>query len=956
MLLYLRKIRKEIALLVFFTFIATPITGFAAAIYLELVSTSEIMALLENRLLIAFTLAMSLWVFVHFWHFLAPILRWIEYDRNNQDAPHQLHLRLKQFTRAYWSFFIFYACIVPILFNLIIDKTLLYKGPLFTLQFILLQCIVVILAAMPTYLRAHNSLGKLARFLGVKYIHGSLKTKLVLIGAVIPSLCMILFFIFQWANLGYVSWDGVAILLLLCTIVLTSTNNTVRGIRNSLLPVQKIFSTSGATDHSKLINLKPQSTDEIGYLMQTIGKVFRQLADQRSHMHAVVDNAAEGIIVVDSEGTVDTFNIAAQNLFGYSAHEAKGLPLSHFLPALVSNSRTPTVAKEEQEIEGVHRNGRRISMSAHVSKMQMSDKTMYTCLVADITARKAAQIKQIRAETRYRDLVETAHDLVWICDAEGKWIYLNKAATTIYGYSPAEMIGHFIKEYHDPAFCQQESKAFAEILKGKELYQFETVHLDKNGHPHYLSFNAKAQRDILGNVQQITGTARDISEKKAFEKQLSYQAEHDVLTGLFNRRFFQQELERVCARVTRSAGSCGLLYIDLDQFKYINDTLGHAAGDRLLVEISSLLSNNMREGELLARFGGDEFTMLLYNIGDTGLQNVAEKFCRLFNEYKFLHNGNAINITCSIGGTLLDCNTKDADEAMARADMACHMAKSNGRNCVHLYDPGTNSENNMAADMGWAARVRDMLETDRMVQVYQPIVSVKTGSISHYEVLLRMPCDDGKLMLPGGFLPAAERFGLIQSIDRWVTEKSIEQLKIHKKNNQLCRFSINLSSYAFDDPTLLPLVKKLLRKSAINPANLIFEITESAAIKNLDLAVKLIHSLKELGCQFSLDDFGSGFNSFTYLKHLPVDHIKIDGSFVRDIATNSVDLAMVTSMNQIAHALNKKTIAECVENIETYETLKEIGIDYVQGFYLGKPSENLILNKHLPRNCSRVTA
>ena len=956
MLTHLHRIKKEFTTLIVLTFLITAPISLWASYSLGLISFSEVRELLAEKYFLLFGLAMLLLMFVHFWRFLDPVVKWVEYDRNNQDAPVQLYKRLRIFTWHYWFLFSAYACVSPLLANLILTQTLTGQGISHTVSFILVQVIVTYLVAMPAYLLTLDKLGQLVRFLGVQQIYHGLKSRLFQVGTVIPLLCIGLLTVYHFTVISNTDIVAVALLLLMTMVIMTVTAMSVRSVKNSLLPVENFFGRSGASTHAELAQLKPRSTDEIGYLMQSIGTVFKRFADQQSHMHAVVDNAAEGIIVIDADGIIETFNQAAEKLFGHTSREARGRSMMQLLPGLFDKNSSVQIKTGEQEVEGIHRNGRRRSMSVRVSEMNMSDKVMYTCLVADITDRKAAQLKQKKAEARYRDLVETAHDLVWSMDADGNWTYLNTAALTIYGREPTEMIGINVCEFRDPNYAQQESDAFHEILNGKELFQFETVHLDADGQAHYLSFNAKAQRDILGNVHQISGTARDISEKKAFEKQLTYQAEHDVLTGLFNRRYFQQELERVTARVTRSAGSCGLLYIDLDQFKYVNDTLGHAAGDRLLVEVSDMLSNNVREGELLSRFGGDEFTVLLYNIPADKLYKAADKFRKLFEEYRFFHDGSSINVTCSIGAALIDSTIAGADEAMAHADMACHVAKSRGRNCVNIYNERDGDENGMAADMGWAARVREMLDKGRFMQVYQPIVSVKTGLIHDYEALIRMPCDDGQIVLPGGFLPAAERFGLIQNIDRWVVEHSIRSLHAQHQKGNRCRFAVNLSSHAFEDRSLLPNIRSLLKETGLDPSCITFEITESAAIKNINRAVKLIEQLKDIGCQFSLDDFGSGFNSFIYLKHLPVDIIKIDGSFVKGVAENSVDHAMVTAINQVAHALNKKTVAECVENLETWNALRDIGVDYVQGNYLGKPEKNLISNERLPESCSQISA
>ena len=694
---------------------------------------------------------------------------------------------------------------------------------------------------------------------------------------------------------------------------------------------------AGLNTAPALVQSSPQGQDDVGYLRHTLSTVFQHLGDQSSHVRAIIETVGEGIIVVNDQGCIDTFNPAAEKLFGYTAQEAHGQPLSRLLPSLINTQRAPHVTRGEQEVAGIHANGCVIAMSVRVSMMQRNARCMYTCLVADISERKAAAEKLMNAEARYRDLVETAHDLVWSADTQGRWIYLNKAARDIYGYDPEEMIGCLMSEVQSPKHVAQDAVAFAELLNGKELLHYETVHVDRNGKAHNLSFNAKPYVNTDGKVVRSSGTARDITKQKAFERKLAYQAEHDSLTGLFNRRYFQQELERLVARVARSGASCALFYIDLDQFKYINDTLGHAAGDRLLIEVSRLLQSHLREGDLFARFGGDEFTVLLYNVDNENALRVAEYLRSLLEAYKFFDAGSVYNVTASLGIAMIDNNILTADECLAQADMAANVAKSRGRNQAYLHDPLDGGKADMAADMGWAARVRQTLEQDRFHFMYQPIMSLADGQSRDYEVLVRMRCDDGHIILPGGFLPAAERFGLIHSVDRWVVSKAIVELaRLHEAGNKV-GFSINLSGRAFEDATLLPLIRDLLRDTALNPARVTFEITETAAIANLSAAINFISALKDLGCHFALDDFGAGFSSFIYLKHLPVDKLKIDGSFVQGLADGLVDQAMVQSMNQVAHALGKITIAEFVENQQTLDLLKHYGVDFVQGYHVGHP-------------------
>jgi diguanylate cyclase (GGDEF)-like protein/PAS domain S-box-containing protein len=660
-------------------------------------------------------------------------------------------------------------------------------------------------------------------------------------------------------------------------------------------------------------------------------------ADRSGLARAIVDSAADGIIVVDADGTIDTFNRAAQSLFGYPRDEVIQQSVQHLIPHLFDAQGQLLATDKEREIEGINRNGQRIQLAMRISRLQQGDRLLYTCLLTDITQRKARE-KQLReAETRYRDLVETAHDMVWTLDTDGRFTYVNRAVEDIYGFMPDEMVGRYLHEFRSPDHPPHDRDAIRQLIRGKDSVQFETVHLDNDSRPHFLEFSARTHKDPAGFVLRISGTTRDVTEQKAFQHQLSYNAEHDPLTGMFNRNYFQEELERTVARVARSGSSCALFYIDLDQFKYINDTLGHAAGDRLLVDIGALLSTHVRDGDLIARFGGDEFTLLLYNIDRSDVIRAAENFRMLCDNYTFSENNKSWNVSASIGIAMIDRQTSTSEDILSHADLACNMAKQQGRNRINLYDPADLNKADMAADMGWATQVRAMLEHDRFQLVFQPIIATSDGEILDYEVLVRMVCDDGQIILPGGFMPAAERFGLIHSVDRWIVRRAIEQLHQLHLQGQQTSFSINLSGKAFEDATLLPMIHDLLDSTGLDPVFVTFEITETAAIANLAAAEQFIGALKDIGCQFALDDFGSGFSSFAYLKHLPVDKLKIDGAFVKGMAHSSVDQAMVESMNQVAHALGKETVAECVENAETLQILKTMGVDRAQGNFIGLP-------------------
>ena len=930
------------------SFALTPVVGLLGAQLFGLTDAGRLRQVMGHGALPLFLLTMLVWTGVYFRNFLQPLVRWAVEHPEGGNAPAHLHRRLARFSRDYWGLFFLYSLATPLIYFYALQGLAAPRQFTGFLNFLLLQMSCAVLVGLPAYLLAQDRIGSLVSRLSLQKVQLSLKSKTLLLGGFVPLLSYSILMQYHWLQSGSLTPELMLIWLTLGLVTLTTSLLASRSTSRSLAPVQEMLGRSGASSTRELAQLRPRSTDEIGYLTQTLGRLFQRLGDQESHTRAVVETAAEGIIVTDEEGQIETFNPAAERLFGFLASEIRCRPLSWLIPAVQDVGEICSAGPAEQEMRGAHRNGAAIQLSLRVTEMDISGRRMYTCMVADITQRKVAESQLQHAEARYRDLVETAHDLVWATDAEGHWIYLNRACKTIYGYAPEEMLGRHITEFNAPDAGNRDRVAFEELLQGNELVQYETVHLDQQGEPHHLSFNAKAHLDAEGRVERVSGTARDITDQKAIQQQLAYHAEHDSLTGLFNRHYFQQELERTVARVARNGASCALCYIDLDQFKYINDTLGHAAGDRLLIEITRLLSDHVREGDLLARFGGDEFTLLLYNIEARNVLTVAEHFRRRFEEYKFLEGGKAFNVSCSIGVTVIDQGVASAEEALSHADIACNLAKAQGRNRINLYDPDDTKKAGMAEDMGWAARVREMLEQDRFQLVYQPIFSIDQGKVQDYEVLVRMKCDDGEVILPGGFMPAAERFGLIHSVDRWIVTRAIRHLAKMRLDNDGLRFSINLSGKAFEDELLLPLIQRLIQETGLDPAWLTFEITETAAIANLSAAATFIGALKQIGCQFALDDFGSGFSSFAYLKHLPVDKLKIDGSFVQNMAQSAVDQAMVKSMNEVAHALGKVTIAEYVENRESLELLREIGVDFAQGNFLGKPREALLNIARIP--------
>jgi len=931
-------IQTRLALVALVSFALTPICAYTIATFFGMVELNDLMQINTGLPLLAVYITLLIWVGWYFHAFTRPLVNWHIEHHTGQTLPEKLDIHLGRFTTSYWSFYLIAVLLLPTVQHWTLEKTPGAAGPLPLLEFMSLYLVIAIYVGMPGYLYCLNLLGHLNRYIGMNKVHIKIQTKFLIIGGFLPLLTSIVLLKYYWWRTGFLSDEVLIVWGLIGFIGFLITAVAIHGLHQSLAPVEQVISRSGASSNTALAKLlRPQSLDEIGYLVQMLGNVFKRLVEQESHVTAIVDHAAEGIIVINNKQSIDTFNPAAERLFGYSHQEIRGKPIRWLIPDLDSASFEINDPDYEHEVIGRNRNGSSVPIRVRCSQMQRDEEIYFTLIVADISEQQAAQRLLLEAEARYRNLVETAHDLVWSMDTKGCWLYLNNAAIDIYGYEPEEMLQRPFTQFQAPESHERDEIAFKKLLDGKDLIQYETLHLNKEGQHRYISFNARPMFDTDHNVISISGTARDITEQKIFEKELTYQAQHDNLTGLYNRSYFQSELERVISRIPRSASECALLYLDLDQFKYVNDTLGHAAGDRLLKECTEVLQKNIREGDLLARFGGDEFTIILYNIDHDHAIPVAENIRCMFEHYRFNDSAQTINVTCSIGMAMIDNKTETAEEALSRADLACNIAKSQGRNCVHEFTEQDSEQTAMAEDMGWVARVRDAIDNDRFKLLYQPIVAVSSEEIFGYEVLLRLPTEDGPSIKPGGFIPAAERFGLIHNVDRWAVRHAMEYLAELHSNDFKTQFAINLSGRAAEDPKLLDLIKGILHSTGLNPSSITFEITETSAINNLQAARKFIGSLKDLGCRMSLDDFGSGFCSFTYLKHLPVDSLKIDGSFIQGLAHTEVDQAMVKSMNQVAHALGKTTIAEFVENRETFMILKDFGIDFAQGHYLGKP-------------------
>ncbi|MGB5519746.1 MAG: EAL domain-containing protein, partial [Gammaproteobacteria bacterium] len=464
---------------------------------------------------------------------------------------------------------------------------------------------------------------------------------------------------------------------------------------------------------------------------------------------------------------------------------------------------------------------------------------------------------------------------------------------------------------------------------------------------------------------------RDISNQKMLEEKLRWQATHDHLTELYNRRYFEARLENELKDAQRTAIMSALIYIDLDRFKYVNDTAGHDTGDRMLVEISRVLSKFLRRSDVIARIGGDEFAILLKNVDSALALNLANEYRSALNDICVNGVKQTYHVHASFGVAMMDDEHMTAGDLLANADIACHIAKRMGRNQSHLYAQDSDERNAMGTELGWSTRIRTALDNDDFELHYQPIMSMadinlhnlpaQDGAIwqshlsdndgaFHYEVLVRMRGDHGELYYPNAFIPTAERFNLLMELDMWVIENALRAVANSDNPKGKVTLSINLSGHSLDDDDAQSKIISLLQTYSVPPSSIVFEITETSAIANLEQANRFIRDMCAIGCRFSLDDFGSGFCSFAQLKNLPTNLVKIDGQFVKSMARGATDRAIVTAMNDVAHSLGRYTVAEYVESPEVVRLLKICGVDKVQGNYISRPLTELpcinIVNLH----------
>ncbi len=679
------------------------------------------------------------------------------------------------------------------------------------------------------------------------------------------------------------------------------------------------------------------------------------LSQSEAKHRSIVETMEDGFYEVDLGGNIVFFNRALCRLLDRSPKELLGLNNRDFMDE--ATSRTVYEVYHQVYLSGKPNPG----FSWQLTRPDGSRRFMETSvtLILDATGR-AHGFRGILRDVSERIMIHRAlfhekeraqitlnaiADGVVRIDTDGRIEYLNPSASRLIGIAGDEVLGLPIHQIIDlssdaePSRTQEEMKR---CLSGHSLrYADGQAHLRRpHGELCAIKFSAMPTRDSERLIVGAVVVFSDISEELRIREQLAYQAQHDALTGLGNRFRFETAVAELISEARNSQALHSLLYMDLDQFKIVNDTCGHQAGDRLLRELSGIISGLVRRDDLLARLGGDEFGLLLVNCPPERGAEIAVEVIRAVNQFEFHWDNQTFNVGISIGLVVID-GTSEATALLKAADQACYAAKDQGRNRFHVFSRDDDTLVQRSSELRAAASI-DLAIRESRFEIYQQRIVDLTGrkGSGHRELLLRMRGRDGRPILPGAFLPGAERYGKMNVIDNWVVTRVFEKLGQLKRAGQLDpgdRFSVNLSGSTINDAGFQGMVESLLHSSGVDAGNLCFEITENSAIKNFRAATRFLQSMRKLGVRIMLDDFGSGLSSFTYLKNLPIDYLKIDGALVRDIADSSFDLAIIQAIQAVARTLGVPVVAEHVQSQAILDRLTSIGIEYAQGYYLHEP-------------------
>ncbi len=898
---------------------------------------------------------------IYFHRFAQPIVQFL-----HTPEPYTKELALKRartFPLHFWGFLTLTLILAP---NLVMVEAIEMYGyqpqPIDWFRIHLVALIVTILVGLPLFFLIVDLFGKTFRgeFLGKAHI--TIKMKVFLIGSLVPLLIDTVLIQYYWARTGYFGLETFIVWLLLEVIAIAGSLLFVRSFGQALNPLESLLHQNVEPQHLDLERLVSNSTDELGVLTNEYRRMLEkqkemeyQLRRSEQDLSGILHDMQDIFYRTDRGGVIIFITGAVEQCVGYSPDELIGTQLAHYYAEPEKRERllermTENGGMVRNDIINLRaKNGSMVwvSTNAHFYYDHDGEIAGVEGNTRDVTQLILAE-KALEKETQ-RALVTLASigDGVVTTDVNGNIEYLNPVAERLLDCKLEDVSGaHYMRVLK--LFNESTGEELHDLVELILHRDSAMVHADdgilthNDGSQFAINITAAPMRSRHDEIVGVVLVLHDITEVMTMARQLSYQASHDMLTGLVNRREFEHQLEVAILKSRNENIHHVLCYMDLDQFKVVNDTSGHRAGDELLRQLSHLLSESVREHDILARLGGDEFGLLLMDCPLHKAREIADMLRQHVRDFRFAWKDRCFEIGVSIGVVPITAGSGSLIDVLSLADAACYVAKEAGRNRVHVADDQDKAVARHHREMEWIHRISDAFEEEQFALYFQPILPlIEKGAelIPRGEVLLRLHDERGELVYPMAFIPAAERYNLMPTIDRWVVRRTFDSMRLAQGDNSHPPFrcTINLSGQSLTDEHFLDFVLEQLAVTGIDASFICFEITETAAITHLSRARKFIDTLKKHGCFFSLDDFGSGLSSFGYLKGLQVDYIKIDGSFVKGMAIDNLDHAMVESINQIGHVMGLKTIAEFVENEAIIAELRTMGVDFVQGFGIAMP-------------------
>jgi diguanylate cyclase (GGDEF)-like protein/PAS domain S-box-containing protein len=841
---------RRFRLYILLTWTIPPIFGLSFILFIHLLTPEQVLTIVTTPLEPAFVIGSMLFAHFYFGRFIRPVRAYLAAPGPATAAP--ALARLRRFPLDYWAVFLGYLLLAP---ASVMAAAMLYTGYMPTaidwFRIHLVALIVSIIVGLPIFFLILDLFGRAASGVRLERPHVTIRTKVFLIGALVPLLIDTMLVQYYWTRTGFFTAETFAMWLILELLAIGGSLIFVKSFGQSLTPLESVIRHGTEPPAGEIAG--GQSTDELGVLTDDFRALLNARREAETALHrekelaqVTLASIGDGVITTDTEGRVTFLNAVAEYLTGWRLEAARGRPLTE----------------------------------------------VFT-IVNELTQRPAL-------------------DPVARCLREGRIVGLAN----------------------------------------------HTVLVRPDGREFAIEDSAAPIRDAQGGIIGVVLVFHDVTRAREMANRLSWQATHDALSGLHNRAAFEDRL-RYLLRASEPGMEDDrhvMLYIDLDQFKVVNDIAGHVAGDEMLKQIAGLMQHRVRDSDMLARLGGDEFGMILTHCGQDDALRVAETIHETLEAFKFASNERVFRVGASIGLLAFEAGRHSLTDLLSAADLACYAAKNAGRGRTHVYVPGDDRTHQHRSEMDWAARISEAVERDDLTLYGQTIIALNDAPANtglHFEVLVRLRDNDNGLVLPGVFLPAAERFDLMPIVDRWVITRTFstvsECLRTHGRHS-IGQCAINLSGATIGDDSLLPFIKNQLALHQLPAGVICFEVTETAAISHFPTALQLISELRALGCRFALDDFGSGMSSFSYLRSLPVDYLKIDGTFVRGIAGDPVSRTLVGNINDIGHLLGKQTIAEYAEDDATIAQLRELEVDFAQGFGVSRPQP---LDELLRQACPR---